>query len=208
MASKKHGRCRRGIRARVGSLWRPSVARRETVAMFWKLVAEGLTSEQAGIQAGVSQAVGARWFRQGGGMPPIELIAQSQRYLSFAEREQIALLRAEGVGVREIARRLEREPSTVSRELRRNAAMRCGYVDYRATTAQWHADHRAGRPKAAKLATNPKLRKYVWRRRVDRQGQAGRAERSRLEGASARQAAGPPLGIGLEPGADRQSPSH
>ena len=161
MASKKHGRCRRGIRPYVGSLGRPNVARRETVAMFWKLIAEGLASEQAGIQAGVSQAVGARWFRQGGGMPTIELIAPSERYLSFAEREQIALLRAERVGVREIARRLERDPSTVSRELRRNAATRCGYVDYRATTAQWHADRRARRPKAAKLATNPKLRKYV-----------------------------------------------
>ena len=127
MASKKHGRCRRGIRPCVGSsLGRPSVARRETVVKFWELVGEGLTSEQAGIQAGVSQAVGARWFRQGGGMPTLDLLAPSGRYLTFIEREQIALLRAEGVGVREIARRLEREPSTISRELRRNAATRCG----------------------------------------------------------------------------------
>ena len=94
-------------------------------------------------------------------MPTLELPAPSGRYLTFAEREQIALLRAEGHGVREIARRLERQPSTISRELRRNAATRGGYVDYRATTAQWHADRRAKRPKAAKLATNSKLRKYV-----------------------------------------------
>ena len=48
------------------------------------------------------------------------------RYLSFAEREEIAILRAQGAGVREIARRLRRAPSTVSRELRRNAATRSG----------------------------------------------------------------------------------
>ena len=48
------------------------------------------------------------------------------RYLSFEEREVMALLKAQGVGVREIARELRRHPSTVSRELRRNAATRGG----------------------------------------------------------------------------------
>ena len=43
---------------------------------------------------------------------------------------------------------------TISRELRRNAATRGGGLEYRATTAQWHADRRATRPKAAKLAAN------------------------------------------------------
>jgi transposase-like protein len=83
------------------------------------------------------------------------------RYLSFAEREEIALLRARGAGVREIARQLGRSPSTISRELRRNAATRGGGLEYRATTAQWHADKRARRPKPAKLAVNPELRRYV-----------------------------------------------
>ena len=50
----------------------------------------------------------------------------SGRYLSFAEREEIALLRATGCGVREIARQFGRSPSTISRELRRNAATRGG----------------------------------------------------------------------------------
>jgi IS30 family transposase len=94
-------------------------------------------------------------------MPSLELGPLSDRYLSFAEREQIALLRAQDHGVREIARRLGRPPSTISRELRRNAATRGGYMDYRATTAQWHADRRAKRPKPAKLATNQALRQYV-----------------------------------------------
>jgi IS30 family transposase len=63
--------------------------------------------------------------------------------------------------VREIARQLGRSPSTVSRELRRNAATRGGYLDYRATTAQWHADRQGRRPKIAKLAANQALRRYV-----------------------------------------------
>src|SRR5207237_3101637 len=79
-------------------------------------------------------------------------------------REEIALLRAGGAGVREIARRLGRAPSTISRELRRNAATRGGRLEYRASTAQWHADRRARRPKRAKLATNEKLRRYVQER--------------------------------------------
>ena len=59
-----------------------------------------------------------------GGMPPISLAPLSGRYLSFAEREEIAILHAQRVGVREIARRLDRSPSTISRELRRNASTR------------------------------------------------------------------------------------
>ena len=49
--------------------------------------------------------------------------------------------------MREVACRLGRAPSTISRELRRNAATRCGNLDYRATTAQWHAERAARRPK-------------------------------------------------------------
>jgi hypothetical protein len=94
--------------------------------------------------------------------------ALSGRYLSFAEREEIALLRAGGRGMREIARRLGRAPSTISRELRRNAATRSGGLEYRATTAQWHADRSARRPKPAKLAVNARLRDYVQDRLVGR----------------------------------------
>jgi len=94
-------------------------------------------------------------------MPSVALAPASGRYLSFAEREEIAILRARGAGVREIARQLGRSPSTVSREIRRNAATRGGGFEYRATTAQWHADQRARRPKPAKLAVNPELRRYV-----------------------------------------------
>jgi len=85
----------------------------------------------------------------------------SGRYLSFAEREEIALLRAQGHSMQEIGRRLRRSASTISRELRRNAATRTGGLEYRATTAQWHAERSARRPKPTKLAINPGLHTYV-----------------------------------------------
>jgi IS30 family transposase len=88
----------------------------------------------------------------------------SGRYLAFTDREQIALWRAQGHGVRDIARELARAPSTISRELRRNAATRAGCFEYRATTAQWHAERAARRPKLAKLAINAKLQSYVQER--------------------------------------------
>jgi len=94
-------------------------------------------------------------------MPPISLGPVSGRYLSFAEREEIAIFHAQGVGVREIGRRLGRSASTISRELRRNASTRSRGVVYRATTAQWHAERRASRPKVSKLAANDELRRYV-----------------------------------------------
>lgn len=94
-------------------------------------------------------------------MRPISLRPLSGRYLSLSEREEIAILKAKGSGVREIARQVKRSPSTISRELRRNAATRPGSSGYRAVTAQWHADRRAKRPKAAKLAVNERLRGYV-----------------------------------------------
>jgi len=88
----------------------------------------------------------------------------SGRYLAFTDREQIAVWHAQEHGVREIARRLARAPSTISRELCRNAATRSGGFAYRATTAQWHADRAARRPKPAKLAVNAQLQRYVQER--------------------------------------------
>ena len=147
-----------------GQMWspgRPSVARRDDRVRFWQAIAAGASSEDAAAVAVVSQAVGSRWFRQAGGMPPISLAPVSERYLSFAEREEIAILHAQQVGVRGIARRLGRSASTISRELRRNASTRSHAVVYRATTAQWHAERRASRPKVCKLAANDRLREYV-----------------------------------------------
>jgi IS30 family transposase len=138
--------------------------RREVEREFWRVIATGVTTDRAAAAVGVSAPVGCRWFRHGGGMPPMDLAPLSGRYLSFREREEIAILNAQQLGVCEIARRIGRHLSTVSRELHRNAATRGGKLDYRASVAQWKADLVARRPKAAKLATNERLRKYVQER--------------------------------------------
>ncbi|GHF77731.1 hypothetical protein GCM10017667_01280 [Streptomyces filamentosus] len=131
---------------------------------FWRLIATGVTTAEASLAVGVSWPVGSRWFRHAGGMPPISLAEPTGRYLSFEEREEIAILRAQDKGVREIARAVGRDPGTISRELRRNAATRSGKQEYRATVAQWKAQQAAKRPKAAKLAGNGRLREYVQER--------------------------------------------
>src|SRR4051812_11130175 len=176
----------RALRGKLGSPGRPGVARREDRRRFWASVAAGLSSEDAAMGVGVSQPVGFRWFREAGGLPPSHLARSSKplsgRHLSFAEREEIALLRAQGHGRREVARRLGRAPSMISRGLRRNAATRGGGLEYRATTAQWHAERSARRPKPAKLATNAAPRAYV-------QGRVG--------------GPGPPPGGGTPPGPAR-----
>lgn len=139
---------------------RPPV-QRDVERAFWLRIAEGLESEEAAMACGVSRVVGTRWFRERGGMPSISLSPPSGRYLSFSEREDIASLRAQGLGVRAIAGKVGRHPSTISRELRRNAATRSAQIEYRASTAQWKAELQARRPKPVKLAQNERLREYV-----------------------------------------------
>ena len=156
--------------------------------------------------AGVASAVGTRWFRQGGGMRTVSASPLSGRYLSFSEREEIAILKAQGCGVREIARRIDRSPATISRELRRNAATRGGRLEYRAVNAQWHADLRARRPKVAKLAANDRLRDYVQDRlaglvtRPD--GAEGPGSDCSVDRTASWAPRGSTLGEGVEPGAD------
>jgi IS30 family transposase len=150
----------RALRPAMRSPGRPIPARHVERA-FWRLIRQGERTEDAAVEVGVSVPVASRWFRHAGGMPPLILVEPSGRYLSFREREEIALLRAQGRGVRAIARELDRDPGTISRELRRNAATRGGKPQYRATVAQWKAQTAARRPKPAKLANNPRLREYV-----------------------------------------------
>ncbi|MFB6717525.1 helix-turn-helix domain-containing protein [Streptomyces sp. NPDC056237] len=99
---------------------KPSL-RRDVERLFWRGIGEGLTSEEAAIAVGASQAAGSRWFRERGGMPTFLRVPVTGRYLSFEEREEIALLKAQGAGVRE-SPPARPPPSTISRELRRNAA--------------------------------------------------------------------------------------
>jgi transposase, IS30 family len=158
-------RKKRSTRAPLRSPGRPPVAGRAEQERFWQGIAAGLNSEDAGLKAGVSPAAGPRLFRKAGGMPPSMFRSSAKplsgRYLSLAEREEIALLNVQGHSLREIGRRLGRAASTISRELDRNAATHGGGMAYRATTAQWHADRSARRPKSTKLALNVTLRTYV-----------------------------------------------
>lgn len=151
-------------RGHIPSPGRPGIAWREDRVKFWAAIARGLKSDEAGVEAGVSSPVAYRWFKHAGGVNPCLPPTTSNRYLSFVQREDIAIWHAQKLGVREIARRLRRHPSTILRELRRNASSRSYPPQYKASTAQWHAERRARRPKVAKLATNEALRDYVQER--------------------------------------------
>ena len=119
----------RSGRASLSSPGRPPVAGREEVRRFWGAIAVGMATEDAAVGAGVPQAVGTRWFRKAGGMPPamFGLLAKplSGQYLPFAKREEIALFRAQSYFMR------SRSPARAGSlddlsELRRNAATRSG----------------------------------------------------------------------------------
>jgi len=127
---------------------------------FWRLIHQGLSTRQAAVRVGVSTGQAAVWFREAGGMAPIELSEPSGRYLSLAEREEVAIGLAAGRGVRAIARSLGRAPSTVSREVARNSR-REWPVCYRPSLAQAKAAARARRPKPARLASCPLLARHV-----------------------------------------------
>jgi transposase, IS30 family len=117
---------------------------------FWTAIREGLPTVAAAKRAGVSQARGFRWFRECGGVSPVELSEPTGRYLTLAEREEIACGLERGESMRSIGRRLDRHCSAISREVRLN-----GQPDrpYRAVPAQAAAEARRRRPKPRKLAS-------------------------------------------------------
>lgn len=78
-------------RGQIPSPGRPSVAWREDRLRFWAAIARGLKSDEAGLEAGVSSPVAYRWFRHAGGVNPCLPPSVSGRYLSFSEREDIAI---------------------------------------------------------------------------------------------------------------------
>ena len=144
--------------------------------MFWRARIGGASLAAAAAVAGVSESGGRRWVAESGGMIP-DLGEPSGRYLSLAEREEIAIGWEQGLSKAEIARRIERHPSSVGRELARNQAVakpapfscelrgrarpQHQQLRYRASVAQWKAEQRARRPKAGKLATSPRLHARV-----------------------------------------------
>jgi transposase, IS30 family len=123
---------------------------------FWDGVRAGLPVREAGVASGAGLTA-LEWFRRAGGVKGNGPAAAGGRYLSVAEREEIAVGVAAGEPLRVIAARLGRAPSTVSREIGRNASR----LGYRAVAAQAQAEFRARRPKTAKLAGNVVLREQV-----------------------------------------------
>ena len=136
---------------------RPAAPRAVQV-QFWEGIRSGLGVQEAGAAAGVGLVRAFGWFGQAGGVKSNGPRPAGGRYLSVAEREEIAVGLAAGESLRMIAGRLGRAPSTVSREVRRNSR---GRRQYRALAAQGHAQHRAARPKTARLAGNAELREWV-----------------------------------------------
>jgi IS30 family transposase len=124
---------------------------------FWTAIREGLSTVAAAKRSGVSQDRGFRWFRECGGVSPVELSEPSGRYLTLAEREEIACGLERGESRRSIGRRLNRSASAISREVRLNG--RSGWP-YRAVPAQAAAEARRRRPKPRKLASE-RLRAQV-----------------------------------------------
>ncbi|MER5200758.1 IS30 family transposase [Streptomyces sp. NPDC002755] len=136
--------------------------RLELEAEYWRLLAAGVGSVEACRRLGIGRKTGYRWRAENGGLQPDYLpeASRSGRYLSLSERRRIASLRGRGLAIREIAGRLGRAPSTVSRELRRNSRPH-DYGRYDADLAHHRGRERAGRPRRSKLATDPELKAEV-----------------------------------------------
>jgi transposase, IS30 family len=81
MGARRRRRSDRAGRPAMRSPGRPPVGRKEHRQRFWAAIARGLSSEDAAVEAGVSAAVGVRWFREGGGMPSVALGPLSGRNL-------------------------------------------------------------------------------------------------------------------------------
>src|SRR5260370_21044752 len=149
--------------------------RRDVVRRFWVAIRAGASIAQAvtSLGLGYSGKTGNLWFGQAGGVVPAYVTSQSSgRFLSFAEREEIHAGVERGDSIRLIARRLDRAPSTVFHELRRNMRQRyrrrhrqarptTSTCSYRPSYAQRRAAFMARRPKRAKLATHLELRQLV-----------------------------------------------
>src|SRR5438034_11612146 len=125
---------------------------------FWEGIRSGLGIQEAGRAAGVGQEIAFRWFKQAGGVKSNGPRPACGRYLSVAEREEIAIGLAAGEPVRASAARLGGSPSTISREVRRNSRAR---RQYRALAGPGQAQWRARRPKTARPAGNAGLRAWV-----------------------------------------------
>ncbi len=132
---------------------------RDQQELIYALIRRGVTRAATAERVGVSERTVYRYLASLGGVcRPVDADYDA-RYLTREERHEIARLHDAGVSMRQIAARLRRAPSTISRELARNRDPRSGYyLPERAHTQAWH---RQRRPKPSKLATHPELRRLV-----------------------------------------------
>ncbi|MGH2879319.1 MAG: IS30 family transposase [Solirubrobacteraceae bacterium] len=149
---------------------RPLSAKRQR---FMELRARGWSIRGAAREVGISRSSAANWtrgytvYRDGVAVRFVEPLDRlevreiSARYLSQQERIEIADLHHEGVGVREISRRLGRSPSTISRELKRNRTDGCRRPGYRPFEAHRRACARRARHRDRRIETNHNLGRVV-----------------------------------------------
>ncbi len=136
--------------------------RLEIETRYWELILSGVGTVEACQAVGIGRETGYRWRAENGGLPPA-LVAEdtrSSRYLSKLERQRIATLRSQKLSIREIARRLLRSASTVSRELKRNLRPHDNGC-YDADLAHARTRMRARRPKRTRLIFDAELRAEV-----------------------------------------------
>lgn len=149
----------------------------ERVREVLRCLASGMNGMQAAQATGVSKTfIYGLINKMGGVYRPLDVSSPyCERYLSLQERRELARLRECGLSMRQVAARLGRSPSTVCRELGRNAAPRTGL--YQPDLADLMARHRQARPKASRLSQHPLLRAEVQRllgRRYSPEQVAGR----------------------------------
>ena len=196
----------RALRPAMRSPGRPMPAR-HVEREFWRLIGQGRRTEDAALQVGVSTPVASRWFCHAGGMPPLSLAEPTGRYLSFHEREDLAVLKAGGLGVRAIACELERDPGTISRDPARE---RCDPQQQNRVSGQRRAvegaDRRAapqaGEAREQFAAAGVCPNAAQWQVAAARRDGCGGAS-DNLEGLEQAPSWGPSLGEGLESGADQ-----
>ncbi len=134
----------------------------EVEARYWQLIESGVGTVEACRRVGITRKTGYRWRAEVGGLVPDRLsdAVRSNRYLSKIERQRIESMHRQGLSGSEIARRLDRSPSTISCELRRNTA-RHDWGGYDATLAHSRARARGARPGRSRLANDDELRAVV-----------------------------------------------
>ena len=129
---------------------------------YWALILDGVGPIAAAKRVGIARTTGHRWRSQRGGVAPLRLTESDRhrRYLSLLERERIARLRRDGLSVREVARRLGRAPSTISRELHRNMRKH-DRGQYDAILAHARSREKARRDRAGLIGRDLQLRDLV-----------------------------------------------